>query len=55
MHWDRCVILREIRGRLAMALSSKLGFKFKKKATAVDLTEGPIIKNILLFAIFCEF
>lgn len=34
-----------------MALSSKLGFKFKKKATAVDLTEGPIIKNILLFAI----
>lgn len=34
-----------------MTFSSKLGFKLKKQANAVDLTEGPIIKNILLFAI----
>ena len=34
-----------------MTFSSKSGFKFKKQTTAVNLTEGPIIKNILLFAI----
>lgn len=34
-----------------MTLSFKRDFKFKQRATAVNLTEGPIVKNILLFAI----
>ena len=34
-----------------MTLSFKRDFKFKQWAKAVNLTEGPIVKNILLFAI----
>lgn len=34
-----------------MALNSKSDLKIKKSSTAINLTEGPIVKNILLFAI----
>ena len=34
-----------------MALNSKSDLKIKKFSTAINLTEGPIVKNILLFAI----
>lgn len=34
-----------------MALNSKFDLKIKKSSTAINLTEGPIVKNILLFAI----